>query len=43
MKQAYCYKVQLETLQLLLLLTLLLPDHVATAIAFADRCLALQK
>jgi len=43
MKEAYYYKVQLETLQLLLQLTSLLPDHVTTAIAFADRCLALQK
>jgi len=43
MKQAYCYKVELEMLQLLLRLTLLLPDHVATTIAFADRFLALQK
>jgi len=42
MKRVYCYKVQLETLQLLLQLTTLLPDLVANAIASLDRCLALQ-
>jgi len=42
MKPVYCYKVQLKTLQLLLQLTMLLPDRVANAIALLDLCLALQ-